>query len=288
MTAPLEGSEKRGCVLVECQHGDPDAPSYARYTDWSQDVSGPGPRDPDTGSPSVVVYTSTPALEVRPIRRTGTFDEPPVQIYLPLDTWSDRLSAGEPHSPVYVRVLEAHETADGRLQDVLVLHAGRLARTVRNPGGRTSTVLLESTSMKAELSLPLGLPANHLCVWTLGGRGCRIDLEPQTQPGVLASITGSGKDAAITGLPLRTGRFWQRGYLEHEGLRIGIQDWIDTSPTRFILRDQPPADWIGDVVSVIPGCDKSIETCRSRWANEARFGGFGYAMPPYDPTYETA
>ena len=50
-------------------------------------------------------------------------------------------------------------------------------------------------------------------------------------------------------------------------------------PLTFVLSKTPPASWLGQAVTVAPGCDKSLFTCDNRYLNVTSFGGFGTFMP---------
>lgn len=84
--------------------------------------------------------------------------------------------------------------------------------------------------------------------------------------------------------PNSTGRRFERGYLENDDLRIMIRE--QTSLVEVQLIREPPPEWVpGFKVSVTPGCDKTIETCRAEYDREERFGGNGFAIPRYNPLF---
>lgn len=64
--------------------------------------------------------------------------------------------------------------------------------------------------------------------------------------------------------------------------------WTAESVGRFSLMRQPPAEWAGQALTLVPGCDGNIITCRDVYDNEERFTGYGYATPTRNPLYETA
>jgi len=281
MTRALAKPEKESYLLVEFRHGE-DAGSSERYTDFQQDTIG---------------FTSTPLMEVDIPDNTGTFDETETKIILPIDAFTDRLSDGLPHSPTYVKIEERTQGfVSGDEASVLILFRGQVKRVIRNYQGRTNMVAIFAVPAKSRLNVPLGLQCNHHCERRLFSPGCGLLQVSFDQPGEIASIDGKEvtivANAAIESPTAPGGtndRFWERGYLEKDGLRIGIHIWTIADPKVFVLRKRPPADWIlagtGSVLFV-PGCHGTIEDCRDVWDNEEHFLGLGYAMPDYSPNIE--
>ena len=110
------------------------------------------------------------------------------------------------------------------------------------------------------------------------------DLDLLEESGAVGSITGH--EIVITGLQAHSDGWWNRGFVERDGLQILIREWV--SGTTFTLAKIPPADWDGEDLVVTPGCDKTATDCGSaKWKNQNRFGGIGYALPTYNPTFES-
>jgi hypothetical protein len=91
------------------------------------------------------------------------------------------------------------------------------------------------------------------------------------------------------------GPIWESGFLEYRGLKIKIRDWDEvTTPgvdvgrvdTSFLLVEQPPASWLGQVLRCVSGCSKTVESCRERYDNEKNFCGAGHGILPYNPMIE--
>jgi hypothetical protein len=165
---------------------------------------------------------------------------------------------------------------------LLIPFRGRVTRTFKNYQGRNDKILFEALPIKSRLNFPVSIPCNHHCAWTLFGTGC--NLPAIENPGQVTVI--DGKEVTILGLAAQVGKYYQRGYVTRDNNRIAIHNWDSTDPTKFYLARQPPSEWLLQPVGVVPGCDKTIETCRARWLNEANFGGFGYAIPAYHPVFE--
>ena len=120
------------------------------------------------------------------------------------------------------------------------------------------------------------------CRFTFAGAGCSL-------PGGMARLHQTGTVTAINGFRMTIegvraptsppDRYFERGYAELRGSFVLIHAWDPSAPTAFVMNRHPPATWLGQRVTVAPGCDKTIETCRSRWNNEQHFGGFGFSLP---------
>lgn len=283
--------EKESYILVTFRHGDQAAPIFERYTDWQRDVEG---------------YVSTPGLEVDIPDNVGSFDETQARVVLPSDDFCNEFA--KPEYAGYQIYLQIEEVTAGLFAGDLgsrkTLWRGRIEKSTQNFQGRNNTTAWFSWPIKARLDVPLGIQCNHHCFWRLFSRGCGLVETDHRQFGEIATIDGLevtiSANAAITS-PTSPGgnvdRFWERGYLEKDGLKIGVKVWELTDPTVFVLRNKPPDSWLlAGAVSVkfVPGCHKIIQDCRDVWDNEGGQGptigggfmGAGYAMLPYNPIFE--
>lgn len=262
--------QKQRFLTVEFAYGNPEV--FERYTDALRDVM------TTDGE-----FFSTPEIEVKIGRNSATFDEQPAKIAIPNDDFTESISLGLPFAPIRVTIKEITKGIKGSdASSQLVLFRGRVTRSFRGFEGRIDKIMLECLPIKSRLSYPVGVPANHHCVFTLFGPGCGLAFESNN--GTVDSI--NGKVVTISGLPPKTGKHWHRGYIQYNNTRVGIHDWDAADPTTFYLRGEVPDSLLNQSIQVIPGCDKTIETCRSRWNNESNFGGFGFGVPSYHPVYE--
>lgn len=267
---------------------------------WSRYTNGPGSVTYDLGDGGgSVAFSPTPTMVVELPKNTAGFSPPEsLKLDLPAATITRRLSDGMPHAPVFVRVCELirNDTSPG--QDVLLTHyVGRLAVATRNPGGKSDRVALEFVNFKHTLQVAMGVPANHTCAWTFGddsfstgtaGGNCAVNVGPLLKTGTVTVI--SAKTVTITGVTTPSGtandNYWRRGFVSSGHLLLQVREWSRTAPTTFELVRQPPASWLGSLVTLGPGCDKLKTTCSARWNNISRFAGFGDAIPSRNPTQE--
>lgn len=277
MTA-IDQSNKRSFTLFKFTFGDPAAPTIKRFVNVAANV---------TGTDGVFLAKSDIAVSFDAF--SGVFDEKPIKIDLDksTDSFFDDISNGEPHSPVFVEIWELIESVDGSDEE-LKLFTGRLTKVTDQHRGKQNQIRLECRSWKQKIDIPMGVIATHQCAWIFTGEGCEV--VARTFAGTVLSIVGfqvTLTAAPATGSPPTTffEREFQRGYMKRDGLRITIRDWKD-GPV-FQMTKPPPLEWVGNAVTLVAGCDKTIETCRTIHDNEERFNGVGFAMLPYNPNYES-
>jgi hypothetical protein len=275
--------EKESYLLVEFRYGTNRA-QRARYTDFGRDV---------------LEFSSTPTMKVDIPANGGEFGEREARIVLPTDAFTSRISDGLPHSPTFVIVEErTHGLAAGDEASVLVLFRGQVERAIRNYQGRTNQVALKALPLKSRLDVRLGLQCNIYDEVRLFGPLSGLTQSSHDQAGEIASVDGkevtivtpNGNLTAPTAPGGDNDRFWERGWLERDGLRIGVHIWdrLD-NPARFVLRQRPPADWVlagGGSILFVPGTHCTIEDSRDVWDDEEHFLGLGYAMLNYNALYE--
>lgn len=277
MARAIQQAEKKRYTLVTFQHGAAAVPVFERYTNWGQSPGGG--------------FVSVPTMEVKIPANSGSLEDQEGHIDLPLDSFTANFEGGLVHSPTFVQVVEiTRSTIAGAAGSELGMFTGRVVKTRENPGGKPNLMRFLLKSRKSRLRISLGVPCNHHCVFTLFGRGCQLAK-------IVRAVTVDNIDGRVATInttsfttPTSPGGnvdfYWDRGYLEKDGLRIPIQSWSLTDPTQCYLRRRPPATWLGASVSAVPGCHKTIEDCRDVWDNEINFGGIGYAIPPYNPLFE--
>jgi len=242
-----------------------------KFTDWHE------PDDDD------FVYKK---MSVKIGDSVGTFQDSQTEIELELGDAFTSFAVLPPLPKIEVTIVERTQAVGSDTADELVLFKGRVAKVIKNQHGKEGSVVLICLPMKALLDVPLGLLCTQQCVWNFGGKGCNFDVAAERQIGTLTEIN-TDRTVTIPGLaPVARANFWRQGYVTRNGLKIVIREWdpsVDTD--RFLLRERPPAEWIGQEVELTPGCDKSLGNCRD-WDNEERFAGLGIAMPDYHPNIE--
>ena len=234
-------------------------------------------------------FGSMPGGDLEIGASTISFADKPLTVILPLipTLFSDQISNGEPFPETLVRVWEVTRSLISGAEEVFKIFDGKLGKAVRNYRGREGLVGLECVSVKGQLATPMGIQINAQCPWVLGSEACGVDLPPKHD--ACTPLTIGNREITVfwnTG-PVLEQEYYFRGYLKYNDLRIPIRSWDFQDVTRIGTSTTVPVSWLGKLVTVVPGCDKTIETCRARWDNEARFGGSGFKMPAYKPNFET-
>lgn len=287
MTRALDDSKKESILLVEFVV---DTTTY-RFTTWAADLNLLG-----------ATWISTPAMEVKWPPNTGTLEarggkiEVSEDANLTVTSLVDLLLRdGTPTAPVTVEITEViRPVVTGGTATELVPFRGRVLRAVRNAGGKSKRIRFEMQSIKSRLDVALGLPCMHHCPWRLFGKGCAVqggaeERGPQRADEIRTRTISaiSGRTITVSSDPnIASPKSLQFGHVQKDGISIEIFKWDSGDPTSMVLRQQPPSTWNGTSVTLVPGCDKSIEACRTQWDNEDNFGGIGYAIPNYNPHYE--
>jgi len=271
----LEEPAKESYIFIEFAFGTTER-HLIRLTDASKNMPSPGSVDPPG------VFFSEPTLDVKIPKRTGFLKEEPLTVKLngPFAGFFHNISNGEPHEPVIVKVWEQHLDQIGN-QELLFPFAGRLTIVRRNPEGVSGAVELQAATEKDLMENALvGIPGNHQCIWFFGKEGCEHSVEFDDY--TITQIIGSTVRTNLT--PTRAERFYHRGYVELNDLRILIRDW--RTGDAFELDRTPPQKWLNKVCRFFEGCDKLLATCKFSKFNEERFMGFGYATPYFNPVFE--
>jgi len=226
-------------------------------------------------------YTAVPALAVEFPEFNGGVERSLLKVSLPTaKAPATFLSRPYPSPLVTVSVDEVDPTDPSSTRRALF--QGTVLKVYRNPNGLPNLLTLEVGNALTRLDALLGLMALTTCPWNFGDTHCGKDLDL-----LKVSTTIFARDGVSLTLNYVTSeiKYWHRGYVIKDGISIMIRD---ANYSELTLMRLPPPEWAaGNSIVVIPGCDKTIETCRSRWSNESQFAGCGYAMPGYSPVFET-
>lgn len=286
----LDSQNKEQFYIFDLQFGDPSLPSWYRFTDWTRGVNVVG-----------LSYDSVPELEVRWPNRDGGLTPEALALRVPTSIATfGRLAGPESIESVYLTVTSVlRSSTNDAEEERYVEYTGRFHKAIDNYQGSQGVALLEFTDrLKGDLDVALGVPALHTCVWTFGnerGSPCGLDVATFRQTATVNGTTSGGYIVSLSGLSVPTtpgggagaSGYWHRGYLELDGLRLGIREWLAAAPSQFKMSEPVPDSWVGEDVTATPGCDKLLQTCQERWDREESFGGIGYAMVPYNPNLES-
>lgn len=147
----------------------------------------------------------------------------------------------------------------------------------------------ELRGLSETLNRPQGRVYQGTCPATLGDARCGVDIGATglVAEGVVSEAE-AGRLFTIADLPEREDHLFRRGRIEvlsgeARGVSAQIRNDRERSGSRRIELWEPLGRQIaiGDRVRLSPGCDKRLETCRTRFGNAANFRGFPH-MPGED------
>jgi uncharacterized phage protein (TIGR02218 family) len=138
----------------------------------------------------------------------------------------------------------------------------------------------ELRGLQAALNAAVGRTIAQRCDAALGDRRCSLALAPFSVSATVASVVN---DRALTISGLAS---FSDGWFTHGEVRFGSTTSrsirVHHAPGTLALEEVlPPGVTVGSTVTVIAGCDKTLSTCRSKFANQINFQGFPH-MPGND------
>lgn len=250
--------------------------------------------DSDAGDVAFGVHTfrHVNGLSVVFGESNGTTTSPPSEVRIPtaalaafLPTYAGATFESTPLPALRATVWKTTRSTSGEVKRTIEAR-GEVSEILKNPSGQLGMSQFSVASLKNDARGSVSFTADIQCDLEWGGPVCGIDLKSKVATGTMTAATRGV--VTITGLPAAQHQlYWHRGFVERNGVRIFVQEWKSAQPTRFVLVQRPPSEWVGKTVRVAPGCDRLPTTCKL-WNNENRFLGLGIAMPPYNPILESA
>ena len=240
------------------------------------------------GDPVAVTFESLTQMDIDYKEQHGGVQDVPIEIRMPIDQGPGPFVAGKKGPDVECEVWECNP--DDPNGTVRAMWRGKIGLSEKNPPSGKSVVRLTIRGIKDELDVEAGMSCENECQNDLGGFLCGVDLESLAVTCVISSVDGfdvsvqgAADQLAITSPP--DDRYWHRGKIKVNGYSIGVRSWLGPSPVLTLFR-QPPAEWVGQVATFYPGCDKTPTTCDARFGQLHRYTGLGRTMPLTDPVIE--
>ncbi len=115
------------------------------------------------------------------------------------------------------------------------------------------------------------------CRADLGDTRCKVDLTALTVSGTVTAV--SGRYGFTDSSRAEEENYWKGGLVTwtsgaNAGRKMEIRSFASGAFTLFL--PMPSEIAVGDAYTAQPGCDKSFETCRSRYGNGINFRGEPY------------
>ena len=155
---------------------------------------------------------------------------------------------------------------------ILPLTRGTLGEVACKDGAFTA----ELAGPTAVLAMPVVEETSPDCRASLGDRRCRVDLAPRTR---FAHVTAASGAGLTLDTPEPTANAYGQGRLWWvDGLNSGLSALIASSSGNGLLLREVPRAAVepGTLVRLTEGCDRTLATCRDRFANVPNFRGEPY------------
>lgn len=230
-------------------------------------------------------YTAVPALDIEYQMQDGGTKAKPILLSVPIDLDPFDKLISQTFAPIEVTLLEADFADPSAVPRTAFV--GQLYKTIAHYQGKSQLVRMEVFGHRFFLTdVSLGIKCTDRCPWFFGDHVCgatvaNTDSEVESITGTELICTSLANDVAGAG----GNGYYTRGYVEFDGLRIMVRKHYP-GDRKLVMAKAPPQisghTWVGETVTVYAGCDKTIASCTG-WGRQARFGGYGLQMPPYNP-----
>lgn len=121
---------------------------------------------------------------------------------------------------------------------------------------------------------------SKFCNWRLfGTTTCKLAKENYTTTATITEINIPTKTIVVDATETST-NFCGLGQLVYDSVSYPI---LKSNVSTIILADIPSAH-VGDSVTLIAGCDKTVNTCKNKFNNMINFGG--HIVPPKNPSID--
>jgi len=257
---PLDTFSASGLAqLVEFWYEEPA--TYHRYARYESNVTHEGN-----------VYTSLTTLSVELPTVDGTAQA--TEATIDMEEVAPISSMRSTFPPTKVRIIEL----DPLLPDsAYTLYEGRVSQCSFNYNGNPRLVRVTVAGPKRDLQSTISLRIGRFCTHTFGESPCGYDREAEKETVTVTAV--SGNSITVSGLALLDPAFWKHGGVRYRGFEVPIH--FQESLSSLVLVRPAPTHWVGKSVDVLPGCDKTITTCRLR-DREQDFNGIGLNLPLRD------
>lgn len=153
----------------------------------------------------------------------------------------------------------------------LVLSAGILGEVTQSPQG----FAVEARSLAQFLQQKYSEATSKLCRYEFGDARCGVNLAPYSHPATVTTVTNNRIFQITVEEPV-PGGLLQYGHARftsgaNRGLRVAIA--THNGSTLSLFEPLPFAPEPGDTLTVIQGCDKTIDNGCGRYNNVVNFGG---------------
>ena len=169
----------------------------------------------------------------------------------------------------------------------VLLRRGALGEVTSQDGA----FMAEVRGPMRELETVRGRVYTHTCDADLGDARCKFDLEATARTAQVLSVDGTR--VVVEGVANVPAEFFAHGAATvttgeaKGGVRQIVRHRIEGTNVVLIVRSEIVRLAVGDRLSLVPGCDKRFQTCRTKFGNALNFQGFPH-LPGTDRAFSYA
>lgn len=238
-----------------------------------------------TSSESIIAHNSqdyNPDIISRnDIQQNGEEQSSSVEVTVRRDNaFAEQFIGASAPGPVSLTIFRNHTgEVDGETQTIFI---GQVS-SVEIVG---SEVTVLCTSLESAFSNPTNrVHAQRTCPWMLYDTQCGVPQLQFTFPGVVNSVSTDGRDITVVEAVNIPGSgdvtYYQNGIIRvGDQFRFIVRQTIGGALRLFTAFNPPLIG--GEACFLSAGCDRVLNTCRARFNNINRFGGFPF-MPMRSP-----
>lgn len=158
----------------------------------------------------------------------------------------------------------------------VILFKGRVA-TIDSVGRTSAQITVNSDLVLLDINMPRNLYQPN-CVHVLYDSGCSLVKEAYAATGTV----GEGSSVSAIKWVGASPAFSQGTLIFSSGINAGVSANIKTADSASLLLSYPleNAPSQGDAFTAYQGCDHTMGTCQTKFANLANFRGFPFVPPP--------
>lgn len=149
-------------------------------------------------------------------------------------------------------------------------HTGYLGEVAMN----NLVLMPQYRSLSQLMNTPVGDTYTETCRHTLGDAGCKKNLAAFTFTGTVTSVIDKQRFSTSV---VQADNYFHKGKITfNSGANSGLSEetWANTGAALTLFKPMVEVVSIGDAIVLVAGDDKTLATCRDKFANSVNFGGF--------------
>lgn len=236
-----------------------------RLTDHDRSLTGP----------DGAVYTPTGGFNPTAIRRSAGLEEQNFEVVAALT--SSAITHADLRAGRWDEAEINEYTVDWRYPWAALLQHSRY--WITKTRFDAERVTCEVSGIPYHLSFSVGGVISRGCRADLGDNKCKVNLTLFEETGFVNVVEVESRQVTLSGVLTHSDGFFNDGEIRWtSGANVGVlsqvRTWTETPKRARLHLRTPFAIAPGDAFVMQPGCDKTLATCFSKYANQDNFRGF--------------